>query len=323
VNCAEIATKFLEGEEKHIANLNYSIDHPKGTSRHKHTHARTHTHTHTRTHTHTHTHAGQWNCDRRLSFFVSAAREANNYFLRAIKSSPHDSYAIFQYAQFLDRCGLIKKAEEFYLRSLEVRLLHDGINIPHLSRAAEPQQRGLPARVRELPGSPQERGERGREVLPPLVPVHPAAHRAHPLQVLLRHPHPPTPPPKFGGVAQVKLQMQNANANLRYGSRRDFQDLSQLSVSNFRERARNEIDLSSSPTLKLTSDEIKKEQRRTGGGGGGLASSHHQHQRSGESEALEEMENAGGQAQACDDGLSPYMGRNTHTEAVVATGPSP
>jgi hypothetical protein len=50
-----------------------------------------------------------------------AAQEANNYFLRAIQSNTHDSYAIFQYAQFLDRCGLIKKAEEFYLRSLEVR----------------------------------------------------------------------------------------------------------------------------------------------------------------------------------------------------------
>ncbi len=31
VNCAEIATKFLEGEEKNLANLNFSINHPKGT----------------------------------------------------------------------------------------------------------------------------------------------------------------------------------------------------------------------------------------------------------------------------------------------------
>lgn len=49
-----------------------------------------------------------------------SAQEANNYFLRAIQSNSNDSYAIFQYAQFLDRCGLVKKAEEFYLRSLEV-----------------------------------------------------------------------------------------------------------------------------------------------------------------------------------------------------------
>lgn len=33
VNCAEIATKFLEGEEKNLANLNFSINHPKGTAR--------------------------------------------------------------------------------------------------------------------------------------------------------------------------------------------------------------------------------------------------------------------------------------------------
>lgn len=78
----------------------------------------------------------------------------------------------------------------------------------------------------------------------------------------------------------------------RYGSRRDFQDLSRLSVSDFRQRARCEINLSSSPTLKLTSDEVKQKTggRREGGG--------HQRQRSlvsrtliGASEGPDEMEN--------------------------------
>lgn len=93
-----------------------------------------------------------------LSVLRPAAQEANNYFLRAIQSNTHDSYAIFQYAQFLDRCGLIKKAEEFYLRSLEVRPL---LSVPPSSltgeslitrlasmRADQSQQRGVLAGVR-------------------------------------------------------------------------------------------------------------------------------------------------------------------------------
>lgn len=82
--------------------------------------------------------------------------------------------------------------------------------------------------------------------------------------------------------------------NGRYGSRRDFQDLSQLSVSDFRQRARNEINLSSSPTLKLTSDEIKKDQRSPTPDG----TRRHQRTRSlvsrtliGASEGPDEMEN--------------------------------
>lgn len=83
-------------------------------------------------------------------------------------------------------------------------------------------------------------------------------------------------------------------SNGRYGSRRDFQDLSQLSVSDFRQRARNEINLSSSPTLKLTSDEIKKDQRSPTPDG----TRRHQRTRSlvsrtliGASEGPDEMEN--------------------------------
>jgi len=76
-HCAEISTRFLEGEEKNLANLSFSLSHPK-------------------------------------------AKEANNYFRRAINANPADSYALFQYAQFLDKCGEIDEAEEFYLRSLEI-----------------------------------------------------------------------------------------------------------------------------------------------------------------------------------------------------------
>lgn len=202
VNCAEIATKFLEGEEKNLANLNFSINHPK-------------------------------------------AQEANNYFLRAIQSNTHDSYAIFQYAQFLDRCGLIKKAEEFYLRSLEI----------NPNNAACLQEYGNFLALRK-------KDESGAE--------------------------------KFFLRSSQCTQQRIAPSLSRYGSRRDFQDLSQLSVSDFRQRARNEINLSSSPTLKLTSDEIKKDQRSPTPDG----TRRHQRTRSlvsrtliGASEGPDEMEN--------------------------------
>lgn len=68
--------RSLEGVEKNLANISFSISDPK-------------------------------------------AQEANSYFIKAITSNPKDSFVLFQYAQFLDKCGQIQKAEEFYLRSLE------------------------------------------------------------------------------------------------------------------------------------------------------------------------------------------------------------
>jgi len=48
------------------------------------------------------------------------AKEAESYFIRAIQANQKDSVALFQYAQFLDKCGQIEEAEEFYLLSLEI-----------------------------------------------------------------------------------------------------------------------------------------------------------------------------------------------------------
>jgi hypothetical protein len=99
--------------------------------------------------------------------------------------------------------------------------------------------------------------------------------------------------------------------------------LSQLSVSDFRQRARNEINLSSSPTLKLTSDEIKKEQRSPTPDG----TRRHQRTRSlvsrtliGASEEPDEMENMveGSAAHSPQQSANSVSTRTLHHQVVSA-----
>mmetsp|Transcript_21163 Transcript_21163/g.26827 ORF Transcript_21163/g.26827 Transcript_21163/m.26827 type:complete len:96 (-) Transcript_21163:35-322(-) len=38
---------------------------------------------------------------------------------RAVTANPNDSYGLYRYAQFLDKCNIPQTAEEMFLRSLE------------------------------------------------------------------------------------------------------------------------------------------------------------------------------------------------------------
>jgi hypothetical protein len=51
--------------------------------------------------------------------FVEVQR-ANDYYLRAIRADPTNSYSLFRYGQFLEKCQMLEHAEDYYLLSLEV-----------------------------------------------------------------------------------------------------------------------------------------------------------------------------------------------------------
>jgi len=55
----------------------------------------------------------------RLNLDSPKSRLANNYYLRAIAAKPQDSYTLFRYAHFLEKCQRSEGAEDYYLRSLE------------------------------------------------------------------------------------------------------------------------------------------------------------------------------------------------------------
>eukprot|EP00339_Tiarina_fusa_P014815 CAMPEP_0117008164 /NCGR_PEP_ID=MMETSP0472-20121206/7777_1 /TAXON_ID=693140 ORGANISM="Tiarina fusus, Strain LIS" /NCGR_SAMPLE_ID=MMETSP0472 /ASSEMBLY_ACC=CAM_ASM_000603 /LENGTH=224 /DNA_ID=CAMNT_0004710125 /DNA_START=1168 /DNA_END=1839 /DNA_ORIENTATION=+ len=44
---------------------------------------------------------------------------ANMLYQRAVTANPNDSYGLYRYAQFLDKCNIPETAEEMFLRSLE------------------------------------------------------------------------------------------------------------------------------------------------------------------------------------------------------------
>eukprot|EP01087_Luapelamoeba_hula_P012489 TRINITY_DN3487_c0_g1_i6.p1 TRINITY_DN3487_c0_g1~~TRINITY_DN3487_c0_g1_i6.p1 ORF type:complete len:703 (-),score=108.99 TRINITY_DN3487_c0_g1_i6:22-2130(-) len=150
------------------------------------------------------------------------AQEANNYFLRATAATPNDSYVLFQYAQFLDKCGQIQKAEDFYLRSLEI----------NPNNVACLQEYGNFLTIRK-------------------------GHHDEAEQFFLRS-------SKCTELIQQALRDEASEAgtsqrplsHVRHRSKKDLQNLSQLAGHSFRERARNEINLCSSPTLRETSDEV-------------------------------------------------------------------
>ena len=49
-----------------------------------------------------------------------AVIKSQEYYLRAISTPPrYDSHSLFLYAYFLERCGLLDAAEDYYLQSLE------------------------------------------------------------------------------------------------------------------------------------------------------------------------------------------------------------
>jgi len=64
----------------------------------------------------------------RFSLDDPMVQKAEEYSLRAINAEPkYDSFSAFRYAQFLERCGKLDSAEDYYLMALEADPNNAGI----------------------------------------------------------------------------------------------------------------------------------------------------------------------------------------------------
>ena len=62
----------------------------------------------------------QYNVSKiRLAWADPKVQRANDYYQRALRAAPNDSYILYRYAQFFEKCQMEEQAEDFYLRSLE------------------------------------------------------------------------------------------------------------------------------------------------------------------------------------------------------------